>query len=543
MTLFQLPDDSRSDLSCVQCIATDTAGYAMNQFVMVTDSYSGRIYFGMITGPQRNINRTGLGQFDNTTITALEAVVQGEYGREAVVSECFLYQVRLLRDVSTGVPEVVTRRPQINSIAKAATEEEVIKYMNLPDANPETIVGKIPGTEIGVYYDHKRLVYHSLLAGATGSGKSNAGANIIKASVNMGFGCVVYDHKPDYQDMEKLNADLAEEDPNQQPMDVEYWYLGRQPGANGHTIVIPASCFSPGMLAATIFWNDGEMQQREEMEHGLEVYRDLRRDDDPDAVWTLNDWFWWYTDGNGVQASTDDIQRTVGHAPHRSSLSALLRKVTRRNRRPMWLDGVNVGSHDDQPATGSVMGKRAGRRTPVWFDPINKIQKGKVLCIKINGSEAGREYGLFLDFMLKRVYRARANRDLKFPVHHFIDEAQDIFGGSKRFAEAAGGSMSQQIRKGRSLNIGFTIAVQSADQVPSEILNNLNSRIILRHNNAGQARSALEKATPEQLSSTAYFGPGQALVDLFGSNAVVQGQMLRSPFQLTVDNLFEEEGE
>jgi DNA helicase HerA-like ATPase len=101
--------------------------------------------------------------------------------------------------------------------------------------------------------------------------------------------------------------------------------------------------------------------------------------------------------------------------------------------------------------------------------------------------------------------------------------------------------MSQQIRKGRSLNIGFTIAVQSADQVPSEILNNLNSRIILRHNNAGQARSALEKATPEQLSSTAYFGPGQALVDLFGSNAVVQGQMMRSPFQLTVDNLFEEE--
>jgi len=543
MTLFQLPDDSRSDLSCVQCIATDAAGYAMNQFVMVTDSYSGRIYFGMITGPQRNINRTGLGQFDNTTITALEAVVQGEYGREAVVSECFLYEVRLLRDVSSGVPEVVTRRPQINSIAKAATEEEVIKYMNLPDANPETIVGKIPGTEIGVYYDHKRLVYHSLLAGATGSGKSNAGANIIKASVNMGFGCVVYDHKPDYQDMEKLNADLAEDDPNQQPMDVEYWYLGRQPGSNGHTIVIPASCFSPGMLAATIFWNDGEMQQREEMEHGLEVYRDLRRDDDPDAVWTLNDWWWWYTDGKGDAATGADIQRTVGHEPHTASLRALKRKVVRRNRRPMWLDGVNIGSHEDQPTTGSVMGKRAGRRTPVWFDPINKIQRGKVLCIKINGSEAGREYGLFLDFMLKRVYRARANREIKFPVHHFIDEAQDIFGGSKRFAEAAGGSMSQQIRKGRSLNIGFTIAVQSADQVPSEILNNLNSRIILRHNNAGQARSALEKATPEQLSSTAYFGPGQALVDLFGSNAVVQGQMLRSPFQLTVDNLFEEEGE
>ena len=541
MTLFQLPDDARSDLGSVQCIATDAANYSMNQFVIVTDSYSGRTYFGMITGPQRNINRSGLGQFDNTTITALEAVVQGQYGREAVVSECFLYDVRLLRDVSTGTPEVVTRRPQINSIAVAATEEEVIKYMNLPEANPETIVGTIPGTEIGIYYDHKRLVYHSLLAGATGSGKSNAGANIIKASVNMGFGCVVYDHKPDYQDMEKLNADLAEDDPNQQPMDVEYWYLGRQPNSNGHTITIPASCFSPAMLAATIFWNDGEMQQREEMEHGLEIFREQMRDDDPDAVWTLNDWYWWFTNNQGGAASTADVQQMVGHAPNQRTLQALLRKVTRRNRRPSWLDGINIGSRSDQPSTGGVMGRKSGYRKPVWFDPVDKIQKGKVLCIKINGSEAGREYGLFLDFMLKRVYRARANREIKFPVHHFIDEAQDIFGGSKRFAEAAGGSMSQQIRKGRSLNIAFTIAVQSAEQVPSEILNNLNSRLILRHNNAGQARSALEKATPEQLASTAYFGPGQALVDLFGSNAVVQSQMLRSPFQLTVDTVMEDE--
>lgn len=541
MTLIQLPDNPKSDLEGIQALSTESPAYAMNQFVIIEDRApgSGRLYFGQITGPQRNLNRTGLSEFDQTTITGLEAVMREQYGRDAVVQEAFLYGIRLLRDVSSGRPEVVTRRPQIGSIARAATEQEVIDHLNLPEANSATIVGYVPGTDVGIYYDHKRLVYHSLLAGATGSGKSNAGANIIKASINLGFGCVVYDHKPDYQDMHQPNADG--DTTNQQPMEVDYWFLGNHKRANGHRIVVPASCFSPTMLAATMFWQDGEVQQREEMEHGLEVYADLQEMNGTGDPWTLNDWFWWYTNGQGPGANPDEVSRQVGHRPDPRTLQAFLRKVVRRQRRPAWVDGVSIGSQQNQAQTGTMLGRNAGAGAPKWFDPVGLIKPGKVLCIKVNGSEAGREYGLFLDFMLKRVYRARAEREIGFPVHHFIDEAQDIFGGSKRFAEAAGGSMSNQIRKGRSLNIAFTIAVQSADQVPSEILNNLNSRMILRHNNASQAKSALEKATEEQRSMTAYFGPGQALVDLFGSNAVVQAQLLRSPFQLTVDSVEVEE--
>jgi hypothetical protein len=535
MSLIQLPDNPNSNLEGIQALATGSADYSMNQFVMIEDAKSGRVYFGQITGPQRNLNRTGLNEYDQSTITSLEAVAKNEYGRDAVVHEAFLYSVRLLREVTGGSVEVVTRRPQIASIGRAAEEEEVIQFLNLPDADDKTIIGTVPGTEVGIYYDHKRLVYHSLLAGATGSGKSNAGANIIKAAVNSGFGVICYDHKPDYQNMHEANAEGDAD--NQQKMSVQYWYLGSHKDANGHSIKVPASAFSPGILAATIFWCDNETQQREEMEHGLEIFSDERTAAGVEH-WTLNDFYWWFTKGAGSKAKPEDVENQVGHKINDRTLRAFLNKITRRNRRPTWVDGVDVGSPLAPAApTGSVMGRTGGKKAPTnWFNPVGVVELGGVLCIKVNGSDAGREYGLFLDFMMKRIERARANRDIKHPVMHFIDEAQDIFSGSKRFAEAAGRSMSTMIRKGRSLNIAFTIAVQSADQVPEDIRNNLNSHIIMRHNNASAARAALEKATDTQLAQTAYFGPGQALVDLFGSNAVVQAQMLRAPFALTVDN-------
>lgn len=531
--LIQIPDNPNSDLDGVNMIAPGSADYIMNQFAIVEDQSSGRTYFGQFTGPQRNLNRTGLTEFDQTTITGLELVLNKSYGRESVVQETYLYSVRLLGEVTSGTVEGVVRRPQIASVGRAATEDEVVRYLGLPAPRMETIIGKIPETKVGVYYDFKRLTHHTLVAGSTGSGKSNGGGNIIKAGVNMNFGTIIYDHKPDYQDIHDVNPEADEK--HQQSMDVEYWYLGCQKKANGKSILVPASSLTPGVLAATFFLNDNETQQREEMEHGLEVYHDLQAAAGNTNPWTLNEWFWWYTGGNGTAANAAQVQQQSGHLVDKATLAAMLRKIGRRARRPEWVDGVDIGSPVGATRAGGVMGVSAVSAFTNWFDPVGLIQPGKTVCIKVNGSEAGREYGLFLDFMLKRIYNARANGELNCPIHHFIDEAQDIFSGSKRFAEAAGKSLSTQIRKGRSLSIAFTIAVQSADQVPTEILNNLNSRIIMRHNNSASAKAALEKATPEQINQTAHFGPGQALIDLFGSNAVVQAQMLRSPFALTVD--------
>jgi hypothetical protein len=75
--------------------------------------------------------------------------------------------------------------------------------------------------------------------------------------------------------------------------------------------------------------------------------------------------------------------------------------------------------------------------------------------------------------------------------------------------------------------------VQSASEVPSEIMNNFNSRVILKHEAPDQLKTALPGATPEQLSRAPNLAPGEAFVKLFGSVTVMHCQFRRSPFKLT----------
>lgn len=529
MTLIQLPDDHSSELGEILCYCPgDVAAHRMGEFVIINCEAGQRVYFGMVAAPQRNHNRTGLTAREETTLSALEAVNDGTYKRASAVEEAFMYPVALLREVTTERPEVITRRPQIAAIARTATEEEVVRYMALPEANASTCIGQIQGQDVGLYYDNKRLVYHTLLAGSTGAGKSNTGANMIKAGAELGFATVVYDHKPDYQDMEQVNPEVPED--QQWSATVSRWCLDAS--SNGGTqVLVPASAFDPAMLAATLFPYDNERQQREDMESTLEIFS-IEQEDRSASYWTLADWFDWFCGDAGASVPPAQVEQKLGYVPNKSTLGSMLRKVSRPSRKPSWVDGIHISPrHRDRE--GGFMG-RPGKRRPDWFEPVKELAAGEVLCIKVNGSEAGRDYGLFLDFMLRQVYNARIDPDIDCPpVHHFIDEAQDIFCANKGFKEAAERTLSTQIRKGRSKKIAFTVAVQSAESIPSDILNNLNSKIIMRHNSATEVKTAIGKATDAQRGMTAQFGPGQALVDLFGSTAVVQGQMRLSPFELT----------
>lgn len=531
MTLIQLPDELRSDVGEVQCLGTGgIATYRMSEF-LIGDCPSGRRYFGMVASPQRNLNRTGLSATQETTLTGLEALLEGTYTRESVVEEAFIHAVMLLCDISGGEPEVVTLRSQTSTTWRRATEEEVVRYMSLPEPLDPTRIGSINGTDAGIYIDRKRLVYHTLLAGATGSGKSNCGANIIKAGLSLGFATVVYDHKPDYQDMGKPNGDLPSE--QQMTIDARHWKLDTS-SAGGQQIYVPASAFTPAALAATLMPFPNENQMREDLESSLEIYADMQECEKPGQAWRLCDWYDWLCGHGGNPPEADAAEPYFGYKPHKQTYKGMLRRVLRDNRKPSWVDGRSVSPAKRERDESSFMRGRSSSPSIRWFDPVGQLEPGKVLCIKVNGSESGRDYGLFLDFMLRAIYNARVEGQCP-PVHHFIDEAQDIFNAEKSFKAAAEQTLSAQIRKGRSKSIAYTIAVQSAAAIPTDILNNLNSKVIMRHNDASEVKTAIGKATEGQRQQVQHFGPGQALVDMFGSTAVVQGKMLRSPFQLTID--------
>jgi Helicase HerA, central domain/Bacterial protein of unknown function (DUF853) len=567
MTLIQIPDTINSDLSLICGYTFNQPELSANDFVIIEDSASQRKYFGQVVGPQANLNRSALGPQDNATINAFEQLEQKRYTREVVVREVYFYQVNLIKDITQNPPSSVRRRPQIGSIARQATEDEIITYLNLPPADERYRIGQIIDTNIGIYINPRTLYYQSLIAGSTGSGKTNSCANYIRAASQMNFAVIIYDHKPDYQHIDIPNQDAKDilnsnERTDQdttwiEGINTDYYYLGDESTAfKGTPIAIPASEFDPAVLAAVMYYPPNEINSREEFETLLEEFDDEQQannKNDDRTTWTLGDFYKWVTsyDSSNPTAAPQAPPHKRGVIDART-YKAMLSKMVRRNRRPVWVDGGEPirpqsnsnGTKSIKPNPSAAMfGKDTAPQKPQWFDPASLLKPGKALVIRVGQSGGGRDYGLFLNYMLKRVYDLKEQRQIAFPVLHHIDEAQDLFNGSKQFASAMGNVLSEGVRKGRSRQIAFTIAVQSAAQIPDDILNNLNTRIIHRHNRASEAQRALEKAADAQISMTKNFGPGEALVDLFGASAVVNARMRLSPFQLTTEELLQAQEE
>ena len=116
-----------------------------------------------------------------------------------------------------------------------------------------------------------------------------------------------------------------------------------------------------------------------------------------------------------------------------------------------------------------------------------------------------------------------------------VDEAADIFKADSRYLRsAATGMLAERIRKGRSLHIGYVIAVQDAGDVPENIRHNLNTTIVGRHRHLGTLREALPTVREGLLSSADKLGPGEMMVDLFGVPSLLLVQMDKSRSKLTV---------
>lgn len=560
MTLIQIPDTINSDLSLICGYTFNKPELSANDFVIVEDRASQRNYFGQVVGPQANLNRSALGPQDNATINAFEQLEQNNYARDVVVREVYFYQVNLIKDITQDPPSSVRRRPQIGSIARQATEEEIIRHLNLPPADERYRLGQIIDTNIGIYIDPRTLFYQSLIAGATGSGKTNSCANYIRAALQMGFAVIIYDHKPDYQHINRPNQDaidflkgngkINQDTTWIQGVNADFYYLGEEATTfDGTPIAIPASEFDPAVLASVMYYPPGETNPREEFETFLEEFDDERQaeqNDNESVIWTLGDFFQWVTSNQNPWQPPPHRRGQIDMRTYR----AMVNKMRRRNRRPAWVDGgvpidttgnPNGTRGRNSSASAAVFGQDQTPQQPEWFDPSSLLKPGRALVIRVGQAGGGRDYGLFLNYMLKRVYELKEQRQITFPVLHHIDEAQDLFNGSKQLASAIGNVLSEGVRKGRSRQIAFTIAVQSAAQIPDDILNNLNSRIIHRHNRASEAQRALEKAADAQISMTKNFDRGEALVDLFGSSAVVNARMRLSPFQLTTEELLQQQ--
>lgn len=503
--LTQIADGVSADPTLVTMIdCADVFNFEAGQFVVISDRHSDRQYFAQVATPQLNLNRSALGPVDNSNISAMEQISAGKLNRSNVVNEVGYYQVKLIRDITDGTGRSIRLRPQIASQARLATEQEVLTHLKLAPVEPIHI-GLLIDSNIRVCMSRLQAVLHALIAGATGSGKSNTMDRLMHASTAHGACNFIFDHKPDYQNLHEPND---EGDEDAEPLSgVKYYSLGN--GVPGlEPIYVQASDVDLEVLAFTLMNQAHEGNMADTLADILYEYANSREG----KSWTLDEFDRWFN-GDKFQAVLDKKgydKRTV---------NAIRSKYLRKTRKPSWIDGPS----------SSAFGGNAK------FNVAENIVEGRNNVILVPSSQ-GRSYGLFLTWVMRQIFDYQVNTNGKVPISYFIDEAQDIFCGSRGFANAVGGAISEHVRKGRSKNIAYFFGVQSADAVPEEIRNNLNSQFIHRHNNHKQAREAISKATDEQIKMTDTFGPGECLVSMFGATAVAHCQMGRAISNLTKAN-------
>lgn len=517
------------------------------EFVIVHDDLQKADWLGQVVEPQRNVPLQGLTRDNPSNIAAMQRVLEGTVEVSVFLRQVYYYRIRLLGEINPAAQRLqsVRRRPRAGSLGRPAETIEVVKYMDLPQFTENysktwksNVIGRISSTHIPIPIGAETIFYHTLVAGATGSGKSNTVANMMKAAQTLGINVIVLDHKPDYKDIDQPNDETGlfgkftelGITPTKLPC-ARFFILAGSPHErklnDEIAIAVSANSVSPHMLATTLFYRANEELQAEVFGRLLEVFADEKKG----QTWTIADFMTWFTTKkNSKDASTGKSKLAeyfYNEEPNEKVIQTSY-KITKR--KPTWMDAQGGTPAEGLPQT--IPTKTAGQQKNYFNAQHYLKEKGQILSIRINAT--GREYGLFLSYLLKEVYDLKIAKKIG-PTLIVIDEAQDIFNGSKSVRSTAESTVNEHLRKGRSKQIGFIFSVQSASEIPESILNNLNSRIIHRQNTEEDIRSAIPNAPQELVRTTLSFGPGEALVSLFKARSTVHAEMAPSPFLLTKD--------
>ena len=528
--LIQIADDQNTDTGIVRLVAKGETALIPLFTYLISES-DGSEFFLQIATANRNLSRFSPSPFDTIALSQMLALMEDNgYAKDAIVANITYYDASVEAILGDdGKPATPFIRPTTGAVNRIATTDQVIRYLDLPQVSDSRRIGKLARSgeaEVAINLDDHTLNHHILVAGATGAGKSHLLSNIAHAAADMGRCIILFDHKPDHQDHHSENGEsqfprafsLNGEDADKPA--VRYWTLDdNDPNPDSVVLGVRARDLDPEILAGTIFHRPNEENQAEVFSHLAMTFADTSSN----PQWTIRDLL-----GDIRKRSNSELTKSLygdrGGSLNTQTMNAVRRKIVAPGRVLTFID--------PKPSTGAL-----GNRKPAG-DVDSLITQPGLHVVRVSESN-NRGYALFLSQLLERAAMARAlaaQGERNIPdLEIVVDEASDIFKAeSRHLRAAASGMLSEQIRKGRSLHIGYVISVQSAGDVPENIRNNLNTTIIGRHRNMGVLREALPTARPGMLEQADKLNPGEMFVDLFGTRSLLLVQMDLSRSQLTV---------
>lgn len=538
-----LHDGTSGDLSHVQAMASIDEGFALFDYVRIDQRDMS--WIGQILEPNRNISIVSSNRLDPTILHGL--TLMQEHPDVQSVESVQIFEIGILGQYNGRQLLTPRLRPLPGAVVSRLNVEDTSRVIGIPqrldrEDGSSNVVGELLNAAgVPLCIDALKFNYHIMVSGGTGSGKSNVSANLVEQALKFGKCVLLHDAKPDYGLVNTPNTD-----PGVPP---EIWEKFEQYGLRPHgvtnvirvgfyglcdpnsvrTVVgFHASDFSPEILAGLFFPYSNEQNQFEGFANAAHALRER----------VINQ-----PNGNRQSYSLDDIcgeveRRIDSTLPPLEQIntmvgSAILRKIRMRRLSMPWLDSVGRATRGQAVNRLRASSLDNNRNQAVQaFSLESCVSPGQLIVIDYSQMDE-QSYALILSYFLRICQQYRRRREQNsVGIVQMVDEAHRIFDNDSRHSSALERAFERVMREGRSVDHSIILSLQNTSQIPQRVMNNLNTKFVMRQNSKAEADTATQTMGKEFSPQAMRLGTGHALVGMHESSATVLAQMAPSPFEL-----------
>ena len=414
-----LHDESSADLAHIQAMAKIEEGFALFDYVSVAQ-INGNQWIGQILQPNRNISTVG-GRLDPTILHGLQ--LMQEHTDVQSVDSVQIYDIQLLGQYDGQNLLTPRLRPLPGAAVHKLDAEKVGQVIGIPARQQHkdgtwNVIGELLNAEnVPLCISQEKFNYHIMIAGGTGSGKSNAAANIVEQALKFGKCVLIHDAKPDYGLVDRANTDPNVEEiwkqfecyemmPHKAADVARVGFYGScDPDKVDAVVGFHASNFRSELLAGFFFSGVNEQLQFESFASAGD-FLDEQAKNDKQQSYSLDDII--KVVQQRMNPAFPDPQLQINEMTGK----AIQRKVRSRRVQMPWLDavGLSLGKPKTNRLRGSSL-NTGNQNTVVPFDFGDYAKSGRLLVIDYRKMDE-QAYALLLSYFLRisHQYRKRCQQ-------------------------------------------------------------------------------------------------------------------------------------